>query len=135
MNLVKLDLYGCGYCSGQEYREVIFLLEDDYKSLNEDLNGIKVSLGELDGKHSEVYGKVEVEIVTEEQQQNYNFEYDCDGDDLYYKIEGEYTSEIKEMIKRANKYIASLDSLVTIEFTVKKSKVTEIRKAVNELNK
>lgn len=135
MNLVKLDLYGCGCYSGQEYREVIFLLEDDYKSLDEDLNGIEVSLGELDGKHSEVYGKVEVEIVTEEQQQNYNFEYDCDGDNLYYEIENEYTREIEEMIKRANEYIASLDSLVTIEFTVKKSTVSKIRKVVNELNK
>ena len=37
MNLVKINVYGEGYHSGKEYNETIFLLEEDYKLLGEDL--------------------------------------------------------------------------------------------------
>ena len=49
MNLVNINVYGGGYYSGSSYEESIFLLEEDYKELGKDLDGIEVYLGELDG--------------------------------------------------------------------------------------
>ena len=52
MNLVNINVYGEGYYSGSSYKETIFLLEEDYNSLEEDFDGKIMDLGELDGKHS-----------------------------------------------------------------------------------
>ena len=134
MNLVNINVYGEGYYSGSSYEESIFLLEEDYKELGKDLDGIEVYLGELDGKHSEVYGQVEVEIITEEMQKTYNFNKNNDGEELYDLIE-ELSPNSKNMIERAKKYIETLDSLIDITFTVKKSQVGKIREVVSELIK
>ena len=45
MNLVNINVYGEGYYSGSSYEESIFLLEEDYKELGKDLDGIEVHLG------------------------------------------------------------------------------------------
>lgn len=134
MNLVNINVYGEGYYSGSSYEESIFLLEEDYKELGKDLDGIEVYLGELDGKHSEVYGEVYVEIITEEMQKTYNFNKNNDGEKLYDLIE-ELSPNSKNIIKRAKKYIGTLDSLIDITFTVKKSQVGKIREVVSELIK
>lgn len=134
MNLVNINVYGEGYYSGSSYEESIFLLEEDYKELGKDLDGIEVHLGELDGKHSEVYGEVYVEIITEEMQKTYNFNKNNDGEELYDLIE-ELSPNSKNMIERAKKYIETLDSLVDITFTVKKSQVEKIKEVVLELIK
>lgn len=134
MNLVNISVYGEGYYSGSSYEESIFLLEEDYKELGKDLDGIEVHLGELDGKHSEVYGAVYVEIITEEMQKTYNFNKNNDGEELYDLIE-ELSPNSKNMIERAKKYIETLDSLVDITFTVKKSQVEKIKEVVLELIK
>lgn len=134
MNLVNINVYGGGYYSGSSYEESIFLLEEDYKELGKDLDGIEVHLGELDGKHSEVYGQVEVEIITEEMQKTYNFNKNNDGEELYDLIE-ELSPNSKNMVERAKKYIETLDSLIDITFTVKKSQVGKIREVVSELIK
>ena len=134
MNLVNINVYGGGYYSGSSYEESIFLLEEDYKELGKDLDGIEVYLGELDGKHSEVYGQVEVEIITEEMQKTYNFNKNNDGEELYDLIE-ELSPNSKNMVERAKKYIETLDSLIDITFTVKKSQVGKIREVVSELIK
>ena len=134
MNLVNINVYGEGYYSGSSYEESIFLLEEDYKELGKDLDGIEVYLGELDGKHSEVYGEVYVEIITEEMQKTYNFNKNNDGEELYDLIE-ELSPNSKNMVRRAKKYIETLDSLIDITFTVKKSQVGKIREVVSELIK
>lgn len=132
MNLININLYGEGYYSGSTYEETIYLLEDDYKSLNKDFVGEEIDLGELDGKHSEVYGEVEVEVISDEEQGNYNFEVKNDGENLYYELSG-YTDDIEEMIKRADKYIDGLDSIVDVSYAIKKSKVKELNEFVSKL--
>ena len=132
MNLVKLNLYGEGYYSGVEYSETIFLLEDDYKSLNKDFDEYEIRLGELDGKYSEVFGGVEVEIISEDKQQLYNFKCDNDGDCLYWELK-DYSDNLDNMIKRAENYISELDSLVNVTYTVKKSNLQKINELVNDL--
>lgn len=131
MNLVKLDLYGEAYYSEAEYSETIYLLEDDYKSLGRDFQGMEVYLGELDGKHSGVYGEVQVNVIYKEKQEKMNFETDNDGDRLYWEL-WEHSNNIKDMIKKANTYINSIDSMVVASYRVKKSDAKKIDKFVCE---
>ncbi|NFF75953.1 hypothetical protein [Clostridium sporogenes] len=129
MNLVKLNVYGEGDYSGQEYSETIFLLEEDYDRLEKDFNGMKISLGELDGKHSEVYGEVEVEYISEEKQLDYRYNFYDDGERLYWELyESAYDKKMKleEMIERANNYINNLDSLVEVKYIIRKSQVKKL---------
>lgn len=132
MNLVKIKVYGEAYYSGKEYSETIFLLEKDYKLLEEDLDGMEIYLGELDGKHSEVFGLIDVTIIPKDKQEEYRFEFENDGDKLYYELKN-IDSNIDEMIKRADKYISNIDCLTTISFEVRKSKVEGLEKIINEI--
>lgn len=138
MNLISINLYANAYYSGNTYDETIFLLEDDYKKIGTDLNGNRVSVGELDGKHSDVSGEITVEVISEDEQENFKFEVENDGNCLLYEID-EYLNEseqyfgtLDEMIKRANNYIENLDSLVEVKYTVKKSQVSRIEKFILE---
>lgn len=131
MNLVKLNLYGEAYYSGATYNETIFLLEDDYKALGKDFEGMEISLGELDGKHSEVDGEVDVQVITLNEQEKFKFETDNDGRDLYYELE-DYSNDVDDMIKRAKSYIDTLDCLVDIKYRLKKSDATKIEKFISE---
>lgn len=111
MNLVCINLYG-EYIENS-YEETVFLLEDDYKKLGRDLDGEEIYLGALDGKLSEVYGSIEIEIINKEEQLTYRFDVNNDGKDLYYELK-DINSDIDEMIERANNYIESLDRLVDV---------------------
>lgn len=131
MNLIEINVYGSGYHSGKSYDETIFLLEEDYKLLGEDLQDKEIYLGELDGKHSEVMGEIDVDIISEYSQLNYNFEVSNDGDTLYWEL-NELTNNLSEMIEKANKYISTIDSMTTVSFNVRKSQVEKVNSIVNE---
>lgn len=131
MKIVKLNLYGEGYYSGSKYSETIFLLEEDYKKLNKNCNGMEVCLGELDGKYSEVYGEVEVSIIEEKDQANYNYELELDGDSLRYEL-ATLCSNISEMIKRAKEYILDMDTIETVTLKIRKSKITELQEILDK---
>ena len=137
MELVKLNCYGEGYYSGVIYDETIFLLKEDYEKLNWDLTKEEVWLGELDGRYSEVYGNVYVNEISEEEQENYNFEEASVGNGLYYHLietREDITEEIIEaMIKRALDYIDTIDSMVEVYYTVKKSQVKYLDRVYNDL--
>ena len=137
MDLVKLYCYGEAYYSGATYREVIYLLKEDYRKLNWDLTEEEIWLGELDGKHSEVYGDVFISEIKEEEQENYNFETDDDGDCLFnhliYEREGITEEMIEGMVKRALDYIETIDSLVDVTYRVRKSQVKYLDRVYNDL--
>lgn len=137
MDLVKLYCCGEAYYSGATYREVIYLLKEDYRKLNWDLTEEEIWLGELDGKHSEVYGDVFISEIKEEEQENYNFETDDDGDCLFnhliYEREDITEEIIEAMIKRALDYIDTIDSMVEVCYTVKKSQVKYLDRVYNDL--
>ena len=134
MNLISINLYANAYYSGNTYDETIFLLEDDYKKIGVDLNGNRVSVGELDGKHSDVSGEITVEVISEDEQENFNFEVKNDDDCLFYEINEllQYPDMLDEMIKRANNYIQNLDSLVEVKYMVRKSQVPKIESFIME---
>ena len=131
MNLIKINVYGEGYHSGVEYNETIFLLEEDYKLLSEDLQDKEIYLGELDGKHSEVMGEIDIDLIIEDSQLNYDFEVSNDGDILYWEL-NELTNNLSGMIEKANKYISTIDNMTTVSFNVRKSQVKTVKEMVNE---
>lgn len=131
MNLIKINVYGEGYHSGRSYEETIFLLEEDYKLLGEDLQDKEIYLGELDGKHSEVYGEIDVDIISEYSQLNYDFGLSDDGDMLYWEL-NDLTDNLNEMIEKANKYISTIDSMTTVSFNIRKSQAEKVKLIVND---
>lgn len=131
MNLVKISLQAEGYYSGQTYEETIFLLEDDYKLLEQDVTKFEIYIGELDGKHSEVKGYITLTIINEKEQENYNFEVENDSDYLYDGLH-DVTNDLDKLIDKAEDYISTIDSMTTITFNVRKSKVEELKRMVNE---
>lgn len=133
MNLVAISVYGEGYYSGSSYEETIFLLEEDYKSLGVDLREKDICLGELDGKHSCVYGEADVDLIDEERQRKYNFRTENDGDTLYWELMDEVTGELPAMIDRAWKYIKTIDTLITVSFKVRESQVDAVKEAVEKI--
>lgn len=134
MNLVEISVYGEGYHSRKSYGETIFLLEDDYKLLGKNCYELEVSLGELDGNHSEVHGEIEIEIITESDQPSYNFKLSNDGSRLYWEISA-FTNDLSKMIERANRYISNIDSITTVSFQVRTSQVEQLNEFVNTLIK
>lgn len=137
MRIVEILAFGEAYYSGATYNESVFLLEDDYMKLNVDIDGEEIGLGELDGKHSDVYGDVEVVYIEEKDQQKHIYSKDNDGDILYcYISDLAYDENMKDefikMIGRANDYISSIDCLVEATFTVKKSLLEKINKLIEE---
>lgn len=134
MNLVKLELYAQAFYSGSVCREVIYLLEEDYNKLERDMQGEELCVGELDGKHSEVFGEVEVTVIPEEEQESYTFEEMYEYGTLYYDLfessdSGDIQEKtIKEMMQRAKEYIESIDCFVEVTYKVKRSKIDYLNK-------
>ena len=139
MNIVKLKVFGEGYYSGATYDEVIYLFEEDYNKIKRFVPE-SIFLCDLDGKYSEQEEDVDIEVILEEDLLTRNFEdkNENDGDSLLYCIEDElYETDynIHEMVKNANTYINKLDTIVPVTCYIKKSKKSELRKIVDELNR
>lgn len=134
MNLVNINVYAEAYYSGAIYNETIFLLEEDYNKIKDDLKQ-KICLGELDGKHSEVYGEINIDIIEETKQLNYQYNILNDDNYLYYElyeIAQKKGLKIDNMIKKASKFIDGLDSLVEVKYVIKKSQAKQLKKWMSE---
>ena len=60
MELVNVCLYAEWYYSGATYEDNIWIKESSYEKLR-DIFPTEISCGELDGKHSDVMGEVEIQ--------------------------------------------------------------------------
>ena len=87
MNLVKISAYACGYYSENEYEETVYITEESYMKLKEEIDYMDISIAELDGKHSEVEAEIEIEILSTEQQLLEIFDKKNDGYCLYWVLD------------------------------------------------
>lgn len=156
--LIELNLYAEAYYSGAEYNEVVFITPQDYikyfgsgqdtdaetfeEHVKNQWDDREISVGELDGKHSDVYGNVEVEFWDAERIAEYWEKPDNDGDKLLYALADEasspddsYFQVIENIQKHVNDVIESIGTKVTIECRVPKDKVAELKAFVEQLNK
>jgi hypothetical protein len=128
MDLVLIELYGEGYHSGRTYSDQIWVKRESFDLIEGKIPD-EICLGELDGKHSQVYGSICTEDYTEEDLKDAYLELEQAGDWLIEELKNLYggfdldfdmeQDEIKE-------YIDELDSYVTVEVRVRKSQVDAV---------
>ena len=131
MELVNVNLYAEGYYSGATYEDNIWIKESSYEKLR-DIFPTEISCGELDGKHSEVMGEVEI-------QNNWHTDEDFakvgrsegDGDrlelelvDLYNEHGLDWDAEQDEI----DEYFDGLDIWKDVTITLPESKIPALRK-------
>lgn len=131
MELVNVNLYAEGYYSGATYEDNIWIKESSYEKLR-DIFPTEISCGELDGKHSEVMGEVEI-------QNNWHTDEDFakagrsegDGDrleleliDLYNEHGLDWDAEQDEI----DEYFDGLDIWKDVTITLPESKIQALRK-------
>lgn len=136
MELVNVNLYAEGYYSGATYEDNIWIKESSYEKLR-DIFPTEISCGELDGKHSEVMGEVEI-------QNNWHTDEDFakagrsegDGDrlelelvDLYNEHGLDWDAEQDEI----DEYFDGLDIWKDVTITLPESKIPTLRKYVDSL--
>ena len=158
IKLIELNLYAEAYYSGAEYNEVVFITPQDYieyfgsgqdsdaktfeEYVKDKWDDRLIYVGELDGKHSEISGSVEVGFWDDERIREYWEQPDNDDDKLLYTMldeantSGESQVEImKNIQKHVNEVVDSIGTKVTVKCKVPKDKVKELRAFVEQLNK
>lgn len=136
MELININLFAEAYYSGTTYEDNIWIKKSSYEKLM-DVFPEKISCGELDGKHSEVMGEVEV------QDYSYTDEYYAknadiahDGDILEWSLCDLYESNGLDWVeeqKEINEYLSHLDLYEEVTVSVPHSKVKELMKFVHNL--
>lgn len=131
MNIVNLCCYGEAYYSGSTYEENIAINEEFYEKIKSIFtNDYKIYLGELDGKHSEVMGTIDIQYFDENEIADAGFDKDDnDGDSFYWNLKDrvdELGFDLDEEIKKVKDYINSLDMMVDVMVRVKKSDKSKI---------
>ena len=145
MDIVKLNVYAEAYYSGATYEEDVIISKSLYEKIKTDLdeynsenneNARGVYVGELDGKHSEVKGDLSVEIYSEDDIADCNWNLNEDGDMLYCKVKDicdEKDLDLDEDIKSVQDYLKNVDSYVEISIMVKKSNVEKVKEYAESL--
>lgn len=134
MELVNVNLYAEGYCA--TYEDNIWIKKSSYEKLKNDFIE-EAYCGELDGKHSEVYGGVEVQ---DKWKTDDDFAKEgrnkCDGDylsnalkDLYDNNNLDYETEQAEI----EKYFDGLDVWVDVTISIPHSKIINLLAYAGEL--
>ena len=154
--LIYLNLHAEAYYSGAEYDETVFITPDDYRKYfcKEEVDEDKVyetahktwhdkeiSVGELDGKHSEVMGDVYVDLYEEPDIKEQYEEPNNDGtfliDEMLYsagitqwderqKVKEEIQSNVQKLIKEIGVY-------VVVSYRIPEDKVEELNTFVENL--
>ena len=137
MNVVNLCFYAEGYYSGQEYEENVTISEEMYENIKHEIADMKVYVSELDGKHSEVLGEIDVQPCEESEIENCYSETNIDGDSFWYRLQEVCQAKGLDIVKdveEVEKYIKGLDFNVEVTLTVRKSKVDELKVFAEKLN-
>lgn len=136
MELVNINLFAEGYYSGITYEDNIWIKKTSYEKLMS-VFPEEISCGELDGKHSEVMGEINV------QDYSYTDEYYAknadvahDGSYLEWSLRDLYESNGLDWVeeqKEINEYLSHLDLYEEVTVSVPHSKVKELMKFVDNL--
>lgn len=128
MEFVRVSVYAEGYYSGQTYEEAVYITKDFYDMAKDSIDGISIYVYELDGKHSEVEGEVEVEVFDSSRDlelERIEIKND-DGERLWYQMEEiakEHGVDLDENQDSVLEYLKTIDSYVDVSYRIKKSQV------------
>lgn len=136
MKLVNVNLYACGYYSDSEYEDNIWIKKSSYEKLK-DVFPKEISCGELDGKHSEVMGDIDIqdEWETDEEYAKAGVE-TCDGDYLEHELREIYENngiDWKDEQKEIKEYFDKLDVWENVTVWIPGSKKEELMDFVEKL--
>lgn len=136
MKLVNVNLYAYGYYSESEYEDNIWIKKYSYEKLK-NVFPKEISCGELDGKHSEVMGDVEVqdEWETDEEYARAGIA-KCDGDFLKYSLMDLYDENNlnwNDEQKEIKEYFDKLDVWEDVTVYIPVSKKEELMEFVEKL--
>lgn len=153
-DIVALKFYVSteAYYSGATYDEEVIILADDfikyvYESVDivdsDELEGIEeateVYVGELDGKHSEVYGDLCVEILDQEDLESSDFSRylnsEWDGTHLLNYVFNSSTETIKICKNNLKEYTKDIDRTIHFTVTIKESQKEKLEKFIEQLRK
>lgn len=138
MELVNVNLYAMGYYSEATYEDNIWIKKSSYEKLK-DVFPLQIYCGELDGKHSDVMGDIEIQNDwhTDEEYAKAGSA-KCDGDiledeliDLYRVNNLDWKAEQKEI----KEYFDSLDVWKSVTVDIPSSKVKELLDFVENFRK
>lgn len=154
--IIELNLCATGYYSGAEYEETLILTRDDFLKLFvangllvNDARGVEICCGELDGKHSEVYGCIFVTCWEQDKLENIKDSENTtnSGDFLFDTLTSEYSCmetfpnmsthiEVAKMNKalvRAEEYVKKNKKYKTIHIKVPIEKEAEVREYIKNI--
>ena len=136
MNVVNLCFYAEGYYSGQEYEESVTISEEMYEKIKDEIDNMKVYIYELDGKHSEGLGEIDIQPCEESEIADWYSDTKNDGDSFWNKLQEVCKSKGLDIVKdveEVEKFINSLDFCVEVTLSVRKSKVDELKEFAETL--
>lgn len=137
MNVVNLCFYAEGYYSGQEYEENITISEDMYENIKHEIDDMQVYISDLDGKHSEVLGDIDIQPCEENDIKDWYLEAKNDGESFWERLQEVCKAKGLDIVKdveEVKNYINKLDFNVEVTLTVRKSKVGELIAFAEKLN-
>ena len=138
MELVNVCLYAEGFYSEKTYEDNIWIKKSSYEKL-QDVFPREISCGELDGKHSDVLGDVEVEDEWESDEDYAKAVMpENDGDILEYELRDLYEEnglnwEAEQ--KEIKEYFDGLDEWVEVTLKVPSSKKEKLLKYIDKICK
>lgn len=137
MDLINICIYADGYYSDASYEENRTITKKSYNRLKDKINNLNITIGGLDGKHSEVLAEIDIQEFNEDFQFGLNNECRIDGEALYYPLKElfeEIGLDLDSEITEVNAYIDNLDNYVTYEFRIRKSNYDKVKRFVEALD-
>lgn len=136
MNVVNLCFYAEGYYSGQEYEENVTISEEMYEEIKHEIANMQVYIPDLDGKHSEVLGEIDVQTCKESEIEGWYSETENDGESFWkclQEICQDKGLDIVKDVEEVEEYINALDFDVEVTLSIRKSKVDELKAFAEKL--
>jgi len=134
MELVKISANAEGYNSGATYEEDIFITKESYEKVKDE--DLSFYVYELDGKHSECEADIETKNYVEEELLNVDVSCAKDDNKLYFILHDafeKYGLNLDKEMDRVDDYLESLDCLMALEVTIKKSQIKLVLEFIETL--
>ena len=101
-----------------------------YENIKHEIADIQVYISDLDEKHSETLGKIDIQPYEESEIKNWYTDTKEDGETFWKDLQEVCNAKGLDIVKdveEVKNYINSLDFYVEVNLTVRKSKIDELK--------
>ena len=126
-NLVIISVFAEAYYSGNSVNESMVITEDTYNIIKDELNKKEVHFYELDGKHSDVEGTIEVDIINNDELDLKEWDEIHIGSNKLHNILEDLlgSEELDKENEKVTEILSEIDYPVSLIITCKKSEVSK----------